>query len=97
LHAGPGIYHGNLNFESTTDDLIDAAQLFPYPSFSSSPSSQPGTDTAEVPISIALTEFHFLILFRNRIVGVCTLDEKLAYEEYLQLVKILSTLGVILF
>ncbi|THH09346.1 hypothetical protein EW146_g8708 [Bondarzewia mesenterica] len=84
--TGPGIYHGNLNLDSTSDDLIDNAQLFPYPSFPTSPSSSlqdaPSSDT---PTSMALTEFHFVLLYSDRITGICTLDEKLTYEELLPL------------
>ncbi|KAF5385477.1 hypothetical protein D9757_005392 [Collybiopsis confluens] len=69
----PGIYHGNLNFESTTDDFIDAADVLPYSS------------SSELPVSIALTEFHYVILYRDRIAGVCHLNDKLTYEEPLPL------------
>jgi hypothetical protein len=87
MHTGPGIFHGSLNFESTSDDLIDAAQLLPYPTFSSSTSS-PSSQTAETPTSIALTEFHLILLYKDRIAGVSRLDEKLTYEESLPLASI---------
>ncbi|KII93824.1 hypothetical protein PLICRDRAFT_49843 [Plicaturopsis crispa FD-325 SS-3] len=85
--TAPGIYHGTLNFESTSDDLIDGAQLLPYPILSPTSSSpdRGASTTAEAPVSIALTEFHFLLLYKDRITGVCILDEKLAYEESLPL------------
>ncbi|KAG5652301.1 hypothetical protein H0H81_005523 [Sphagnurus paluster] len=76
--TGPGIYHGILNFESTSDDFIDAAQLLPYPS---------ETDPPEAPCSIALTEFHFILLYKDRISAVCNLDDQLKYEESLPLVN----------
>jgi hypothetical protein len=88
MHTGPGIFHGSLNFESTSDDLIDAAQLLPYPTFSSSASSPSPQTTAESPASIALTEFHLILLYKDRIAGVSRLDEKLTYEESLPLVSI---------
>lgn len=75
----PGIYHGNLNFESVTDDFIDAADVLPY--------SISG-NAAEVPVSIALTDFHYVILYKNRISGVCHLNDKLTYEEPLPLVGV---------
>ena len=90
-YEAQGIYHGTLNFESTSDDLIDAAQLLPYPSVSRSPVANPKSPTpSEVPMSIALTKFHFLLLYRDRIVGVCNLNEKLSYEERLPLVWVLK-------
>jgi vacuolar protein sorting-associated protein 18 len=81
---GPGIYHGTLNFESTSEDFIDTAQLLPYPSFAT------GVDGPETPQSIALTEFHFILLYKDRIAAVCNLNEKLAYEEMLPLVTTFS-------
>ena len=85
--TGPGLYHGTLNFESTTDDLIDAAQLLPYPALTSLSPSTPGRDVPEIPVSTVLTEFHFILLYKDRVVGVCNLDEKLTYEESLPLVR----------
>lgn len=71
-----GIYHGTMNYnEANSDDFIDAADLLPYPY------------TEELPTSIALTEFHFILLYKDRIVGVCNLDQKLTYEESLALVS----------
>ena len=85
---GPGIYHGNLNFESTSDDFIDNTQLFHYPTFTNSPSGSLGdAPLSDPPTSIALTEFHFVLLYFDRIAGICILDEKLAYEEILPLVS----------
>ncbi|KAF7320295.1 Vacuolar protein sorting protein [Mycena kentingensis (nom. inval.)] len=37
------------------------------------------------PLSMALTEFHFLLLYKDRVVGVCNLDKKETYEEMLPL------------
>ncbi|KAJ7293441.1 Pep3/Vps18/deep orange family-domain-containing protein [Mycena rebaudengoi] len=80
--TSPGIYHGTLNFESTSDDFIDAPDLLAYPvPFTSS--SPPGV--TEKPSSIALTEFHFVLLYGDRVVGVCNLDKKQTYEESLPL------------
>ncbi|KIK70851.1 hypothetical protein GYMLUDRAFT_32922 [Collybiopsis luxurians FD-317 M1] len=74
--TAPGIYHGTLNFESATDDYIDAADVLPYSS---------SGDVVEFPVSIALTEFHYVILYKDRIAGVCHLNDKLVYEEPLPL------------
>jgi len=82
---GPGIYHGSLNLEVSTEDHIDAAQLLPYPSFGASSSEIP-----EAPLSLSLTEFHFILLYKNRIVGICNLDDKITYEETLPIVSIMK-------
>ncbi|OSC99516.1 hypothetical protein PYCCODRAFT_1479848 [Trametes coccinea BRFM310] len=83
-----GIYHGTLDFDSKTDDLIDGAQLLPYPPVVSSPSLSPSQRNAvanNTPMSMALTEFHFLLLYRDRVLGISNLNEQLAYEELLPL------------
>ncbi|KAJ7706319.1 Pep3/Vps18/deep orange family-domain-containing protein [Mycena rosella] len=74
-----GVYHGTLNFDSTSDNFIDAGDLLPYPS--SFDSSGP----VGSPSSMALTEFHFVLLYGDRVVGVCNLDKKQTYEESLPL------------
>ncbi|KAI0257614.1 Pep3/Vps18/deep orange family-domain-containing protein [Lactifluus subvellereus] len=76
--TSPGIYHGTLNFQSTTDDFIDGAQLFPYPTNSMSPS-------LDFPISMVLTEFHLVLLYSDRIAAISILNESLAHEEFLPL------------
>ncbi|KAK7023232.1 Pep3/Vps18/deep orange family-domain-containing protein [Favolaschia claudopus] len=75
-----GVYHGSLNFESVTNNFIDGGDLLPYPA--SFKSSGPPVRT---PFSMALTEFHFVFLYGDRVVGVCNLDEKQTYEESLPL------------
>ena len=94
LHvAAAGIYHGKLDFESNSDDLIDGAQLLPYPVLTSSPSLSPTrreAASAAAPMSISLTEFHFLLLYRDRVLGISNLNEQLAYEELLPLVGVPS-------
>ena len=77
---GPGIYHGILNFQSKSEDFIDAAELLPYPSL------VPKTDP-DIPYSIALTEFHHILLYQDRIAAICCLDDQLKYEEPLPLVS----------
>ena len=87
--SAPGIYHGTLNFDSTSDDLIDGAQLLPYPTFPQQPSVSPSNrspEAGEIPVSMSLTEYHFLLLYRDRVVGVSTLNEQLTYEDLLPLV-----------
>ena len=79
----PGIYHGSLNFDAS-NDFIDGAQLLPYPALTTS--SSPAAVSPDVPISISLTEFHFILLYRDRVLGICNLDDRTTYEEALPLV-----------
>ncbi|KAJ7630800.1 Pep3/Vps18/deep orange family-domain-containing protein [Roridomyces roridus] len=71
-----GVYHGMLNFDSASENFIDSGDLLSYPS--SFESSGPVT-------SMALTEFHFILLYADRVVGICNLDKKQTFEEALPL------------
>ncbi|KAH8835865.1 Pep3/Vps18/deep orange family-domain-containing protein [Flagelloscypha sp. PMI_526] len=75
--TGPGVYHGTMNFTSNTDDFVDGASLLPYPHSS----LVPDADQNEPPIALSSTEFHFLLLYKDRITAVCGLDEKPSFEE----------------
>lgn len=70
-----GIYHGALNLKSNSDDFVDSAQLLPYPT----------TTSNSYPLSMSLTEFHFVLLYKDRVIGICNLNESLVYEEILPL------------
>ncbi|KAH7928483.1 hypothetical protein BV22DRAFT_1058671 [Leucogyrophana mollusca] len=83
--TAPGIYHGTLNFDPNSDDHIDSTQLLPYPSFSTPISPGGSPPPPEIPASIALTEFHFILLYRDRIVAICNLDGKQSYEDFVPL------------
>ncbi|CAG8483434.1 620_t:CDS:10 [Paraglomus occultum] len=83
--TGPGIYHGNLVFGSQDvgDSVIDSAHLLPYPA---TPSEiDPTTVVSEIPLSIALTEFHFILLYKERIRAICQLNDQIVYEELIPL------------
>ncbi|GAA5826993.1 hypothetical protein JCM11251_002198 [Rhodosporidiobolus azoricus] len=87
--TGPGIYHGHLLFPTNTSDplpagegIIDSASLIPYPSF---PSSAEEDGEGATPISMALTEHHFVLLYRERVVAVDILTDRVVYSESLTL------------
>ncbi|KAI6153732.1 Pep3/Vps18/deep orange family-domain-containing protein [Pisolithus tinctorius] len=79
--TAPGIYYGTLNFEQHVDDHIDSTQLFPYPSLSQHSTSTASPPPPQVPLSIALTEFHLVLLYKDRLTGICTLNGKQNYED----------------
>ncbi|KAG0232703.1 hypothetical protein BGW42_007957 [Actinomortierella wolfii] len=83
--TGPGIYHGNLVFGSQNpgDSVIDAAQLLPYPA--TRLDSDSTTAVSEVPIAIALTEFHFILLNRERIRAINQLNDQIVFDELIPL------------
>ncbi|GAA5865517.1 hypothetical protein JCM8547_001274 [Rhodosporidiobolus lusitaniae] len=86
--TGPGIYHSHLLFSSSSDlppgeGIIDSASLIPYPSLSSGSGDE--EEQQEQPISMALTEFHFVLLYRERVVAVDLLTDRVVWEEVLEL------------
>ncbi|KAI7860888.1 Pep3/Vps18/deep orange family-domain-containing protein [Circinella umbellata] len=79
--TGPGIYHGDLIFGSQNvgDSVIDNVQLLQYPA---TPSEDESSKlVTEIPISVAITEFHFILLYKDRIRAVCQLNDQIVYEE----------------
>ncbi|CAO3653446.1 unnamed protein product [Cunninghamella echinulata] len=82
--SGPGIYHGDLVFGSQNvgDSVIDNVQLLQYPSISSDDEDQL---IMEPPISVALTEFHFILLYKDRVRAICQLNDQIVYEEMVPL------------
>ncbi|KAG2188073.1 hypothetical protein INT44_000824 [Umbelopsis vinacea] len=80
----PGIYHGNLVFGSQNpgEHVIDNAQLLQYPT---NPLESGETQVDSVPLSIAMTEFHFILLYKDRIRAICHLNDEIVYEEMINL------------
>ncbi|THH06935.1 hypothetical protein EW145_g3730 [Phellinidium pouzarii] len=84
--TGQGIYHGMMNLSSNSDNFLDSAQLLPYPASDVQVGSpKRGAQSAMNPISISLTEFHFVLLYKDRVVGINNLNDALVYEEVLPL------------
>jgi hypothetical protein len=92
---------------SPGDGIIESASLVPYPAEPVSPThhtalasgvedSEDNHGRMEMPISMALTEWHFLLLYADRIRVIGLLSDKVVYEEALDLVS-LSNLLVHLF
>lgn len=72
--AAPGIMYGNINCEAkTSQKLINEDKiLISYPDDKGNKLS---------PISIVLTKFHVLILFRDRLKVISVLNEQLVFED----------------
>jgi hypothetical protein len=77
-------------------EVLIKPSLYPYPALSDSevpptpvfsrnapPSAAPST----VPISIAITQWHWVLLYSDRVVGVSRENEKVVWEEMLPLVS----------
>ena len=69
--TGPGIYYGDLIFGSQIpgESVMTDTSLLPYPN-----SDIP-------PLSLVLTEFHFLLLYSDKIQAICTLNKEVVWEE----------------
>ncbi|CEG66164.1 hypothetical protein RMATCC62417_02794 [Rhizopus microsporus] len=79
--TGPGIYHGSLVFGSQNkgDSVIDDVQLLQYPATPSDDEFR--KPVVDIPISVALTEFHFILLYKDRVRAICQLNDQIVYEE----------------
>ncbi|KAJ9476098.1 putative Vacuolar membrane protein PEP3 (putative) [Pseudozyma hubeiensis] len=44
-----------------------------------------GAPITEIPLSIALTEFHFVLLYQDRVMAISSLDDQVIFEEALPL------------
>ncbi|KAF8329689.1 Pep3/Vps18/deep orange family-domain-containing protein [Cantharellus anzutake] len=90
--TGQGIYYGMLNLSApSTSDIIESATLLPYPysapSSPTTPPSSPKLSQNPMPLSMLITDYHFLLLYPDRVCAVSNLGgvERLVYEEFLAL------------
>lgn len=79
FRTGHGIYHGRMSFKSrggAADKVVSGEKVWPYPA------PVPGApDTDRLPVSIGLTEFHFLLLFPSRLLAVSKLSGEVVFEQ----------------
>ncbi|KAG8698773.1 hypothetical protein FRC09_007030 [Ceratobasidium sp. 395] len=59
-----------------------------------SPGSRDVTSTDSFPLGVVLTEFHFILLLKDRAVGFSRLDESLVYDETISLRRGERLLGI---
>jgi len=89
--TGPGLYTATLSATSTADILCKPS-ILPYPSFDDSispafsraPASSPLAPP--IPLSITITQWHWLLLYEDRLVAIARENEKIVWEETLPLV-----------
>ena len=84
----PGLYNAAIS-ATPTPEVFHKASLYPYPpapepastgpAFSRSPPKP--TSPAPVPISFVVTQWHWLFLYNDRIVGVSRETDKVVWEE----------------
>ncbi|XP_046860460.1 vacuolar protein sorting-associated protein 18 homolog [Xenia sp. Carnegie-2017] len=76
--TGPGAYCGGLNFDSlqgNNTSIISNARLLPYVTADGESSSPP--------LALALTEFHVLLLYKDRFEAVCLLNDQIVFQDLL--------------
>ncbi|XP_061467392.1 vacuolar protein sorting-associated protein 18 homolog isoform X1 [Rhineura floridana] len=69
---GNGVLYGSLDY-GRPDSILSHEQVWEYPSDVDA--------VANKPISIVLTQFHFLLLFPDRVKAVCTLNGQVVFED----------------
>ncbi|KAJ3274967.1 hypothetical protein HK104_003995, partial [Borealophlyctis nickersoniae] len=81
--TAPGLYHGSLVFgnQNIGDSVVDNAQLLPV----IASSSDVPFSTEDIPISVNITEFHYLLLFKDRIKAIHSLSSEVVYDEEIPL------------
>ncbi|KAI7957480.1 hypothetical protein MJO28_004575 [Puccinia striiformis f. sp. tritici] len=85
--TGAGIYSGEIVYgnQEAGDGVIGPSELIPFPSPNQRRSSS-GLDTqTSLPIAFCPTQFHFLLLFPDRVQIICRLDAQIVHEEFLDL------------
>ncbi|KAJ2033939.1 tethering complex subunit [Coemansia sp. S3946] len=75
-----GVFFGKLTFgaQEAGDSVVENASLLPYPS-----ASDVDGAVVEQPSSLALTEFHILLQYSDRVCALNMLSSKLAFEQSL--------------
>jgi hypothetical protein len=61
------------------------SKYYRYPATPSDDDS--GKLVTEIPISVALTEFHFVLLYKDRVRAICQLNDQIVYEEMIPIVS----------
>ncbi|XP_053140605.1 vacuolar protein sorting-associated protein 18 homolog isoform X1 [Hemicordylus capensis] len=69
---GNGVLYGSLDY-GRPDSILSDEQVWEYPS--------DVDGAANKPISIVLTQFHFLLLFPDRVKAVCTLNGQVVFQD----------------
>ncbi|KAJ6667300.1 hypothetical protein lerEdw1_017278 [Lerista edwardsae] len=69
---GNGVLYGSLDY-GRPDSVLSDEQVWEYPSDVDA--------AANKPISIVLTQFHFLLLFPDRVKAVCTLNGQVVFQD----------------
>ncbi|KAJ3158697.1 hypothetical protein HDU86_002662 [Geranomyces michiganensis] len=80
-----GLFCGDLTFgnQFLGDSVVNNAQLLPYPRSVDTPVQDPSAMV--LPISVNITEFHYLLLYENAIKALNILTNEVDYDETIPL------------
>jgi hypothetical protein len=81
--TGKGMYTGELVFGSQKagESVINNSKLVSYPENNSKSNNKASKSLETVPLSVAITQFHILLLYKKKIKAMCNLDNLIIYEE----------------
>nr|XP_018264614.1 uncharacterized protein I303_02787 [Kwoniella dejecticola CBS 10117]OBR86772.1 hypothetical protein I303_02787 [Kwoniella dejecticola CBS 10117] len=96
----PGLYTSSVA-TSLSNDILTKPSLIPYPSFDS-PSAPAFSRNASsstpslppIPISVSITQWHWLLLYSNRIIGISRETEKVVWDEQLPMAADEQAIGL---
>jgi len=86
---GPGLYTSLLSTTAAPEILVKPS-LVPYPTSTPGPafSRNSAPSTTDVPLNIAISQWHWILLYSDRMVGISRETEKVVFEEKLPLVSL---------
>ncbi|KAJ3348824.1 hypothetical protein HDU83_001026 [Entophlyctis luteolus] len=79
----PGVFFGDFgSLNSQSESVLSNAEIHPLP-------------TDEIPLGIALTEFHFIVLYPKLVIAVSSLNDELLFSEPIPLESNETVLGMV--
>lgn len=96
--TGKGMLTGELIFGSQKpgDSVINNSKIISYPEEYIKSKGNIKTEKAieTIPLSIAITQFHYLLLYKKKLKAMCVLDNNIIYEEEIPLEQNEKILGM---
>lgn len=73
--SGPGIYYGDIDVKGTAgpSSILANSKLMAY--------KKNEDDRANKPLSMVLTEFHMLVVYKDSMKALCFLNEEMVYDD----------------
>ncbi|ORX60830.1 hypothetical protein BCR36DRAFT_314682 [Piromyces finnis] len=94
--TGKGMYTGELIFGSQKSggSVINNSRLVSYPEEYVKAENKVTKPVESIPLSVAITQFHTLLLYKKKIKAMCNLDDSIIYEEDIPLEQDEKILGL---